>query len=236
MGGWYKAIAGRWIFASAVMAPCRMSRWNAVRQRCVLPLRTLPLQAQIPPNIPQRSLCNFCRAPSAAMGEPRGPSVSVQIHPRGIQMPLAFLLCAGAIVVASLRFAGATQLTRTRKHACMQESSRANTTTTQLEEVLSSLPISKTSPLWITVDCADRGFGDKGMEALCEALMAIRRPKIFPRLMFYRLRLTDASMPHVCFSHSPSFEPLRVCKPAHTHTSPLFGVPPIWRALACVRA
>lgn len=36
-----------------------------------------------------------------------------------------------------------------------------------------------------------------GMSALCEALIAIHRPRMFPRLLFYKLRLTDASMPSV---------------------------------------
>jgi hypothetical protein len=51
--------------------------------------------------------------------------------------------------------------------------------------------------LSIKVDCADRGFGDRGMAALCEALVAIRRPRMQARLLFYKLHLTDASMPHV---------------------------------------
>ena len=51
--------------------------------------------------------------------------------------------------------------------------------------------------LWLTVDCAERGFGDKGMIALCQALIRVHRPLVFPRLLFYKLRLTDASMPHV---------------------------------------
>ena len=51
--------------------------------------------------------------------------------------------------------------------------------------------------LSIKVDCADRGFGDRGMAALCEALVAIRRPRMQARLLFYKLNLTDASMPHV---------------------------------------
>jgi hypothetical protein len=37
----------------------------------------------------------------------------------------------------------------------------------------------------------------RGMAALCDALIRIRRPRMFPRLLFYKLRLTDASMPHV---------------------------------------
>jgi len=54
--------------------------------------------------------------------------------------------------------------------------------------------------LSIKVDCADRGFGDRGMAALCEALVAIRRPRMQARLLFYKLHLTDASMPHVRLS------------------------------------
>ena len=55
-----------------------------------------------------------------------------------------------------------------------------------------------TQPLLsIKVDCAELGFGDRGMAALCEALVAIRRPRMQARLLFYKLRLTDDSMPHV---------------------------------------
>jgi hypothetical protein len=67
----------------------------------------------------------------------------------------------------------------------------------QLPALFNSLPIAPRSLLFITVDCADRGFGDRGMAALCEALVTIHRPKMQAKLMFYRLRLTDASMPHV---------------------------------------
>ena len=52
-------------------------------------------------------------------------------------------------------------------------------------------------PLSIKVDCAERGFGDRGMKAICQALISVHRPNMRARLFFYKLRLTDASMPHV---------------------------------------
>jgi hypothetical protein len=53
------------------------------------------------------------------------------------------------------------------------------------------------SPLNMTLDCANRGFGDKGMLALCDALVKIRLPGICSCLKLYSLRITDASMPHI---------------------------------------
>ena len=53
------------------------------------------------------------------------------------------------------------------------------------------------SPLNMTLDCANRGFGDKGMLALCYALVKIRQPRLCSCLKLYSLRITDASMPHI---------------------------------------
>jgi hypothetical protein len=58
--------------------------------------------------------------------------------------------------------------------------------------------VGEASPaLKMTVDCAGRGFGDKGMSGLCNALVAIRHPKLFVCLRLFNLRITDASMPDI---------------------------------------
>jgi len=65
---------------------------------------------------------------------------------------------------------------------------------------LPELPVFKSpgrTGLSIKVNCAERGFGDRGMRALCRALISIHRPKMRAFLFFYKLRLTDASMSHV---------------------------------------
>ena len=63
------------------------------------------------------------------------------------------------------------------------------------------------SPLNMTLDCANRGFGDKGMLALCDALVKIRQPGLCSCLKLYSLRITDASMPHIawCQLHLKEF-------------------------------
>jgi hypothetical protein len=52
-------------------------------------------------------------------------------------------------------------------------------------------------PLKMTVDCAGRGFGDIGMKELCNALVAIRHPKLLICLRLFNLCITDASIPDI---------------------------------------
>jgi len=82
---------------------------------------------------------------------------------------------------------------------------RRSFTDDEMEELARQLPELKVfnspgrtgRPLSIKVDCAERGFGDRGMKAICQALISVHRPNMRARLFFYKLRLTDASMPHV---------------------------------------
>ena len=80
------------------------------------------------------------------------------------------------------------------------------------------LCITRGSAVKLRIDCAERGFGDGGMAMICKALIDMRQPRMMLDLLFFKLRLTDASMQHVRLTHAHGHARARARARACTHT------------------